>query len=92
MSSSEDTSVAAKSFLSTLKQVETKLLALDSLRRHGPLSSYRSLTEGKRYEVIGRLNEMKYMLGALLADCSKTNFYERSSKTASTTSPSSGEA
>lgn len=91
MISLDDLSPDVKSFLLTLRQLESKLHAL--ALHHPPLFpwSSRLLTQEELVEAIGLLARMNSLLGRTLDDFSKL-LAEKSSKTGSTISPSSGEA
>ena len=74
-----------------LKQAETRLHVLDSLHQKIVLSSCRYMTIGERTEVIGVLENMRARLGRIYVKYLLVNDQVRYSKTASTTSLSSGD-
>lgn len=91
MSLDNDTLINAQSYLSILRRQERELLVLDSLVQHPMQLLYHSMTEEEKTEAIGLLSRMNLELGGLSEKFLWMLRSERSSKTASMTSPSSGD-
>src|SRR5882724_9362150 len=90
MTSPTASSKAADSFLWTLKRLDRELLALGSPLRQTVQSLYHLMTSDQRAEAIGRINRLSHQLGIAYAAFLLMEASPSSSKTASTTSPSSG--